>query len=287
MPRWYVKPNRSEYLYNYLKTIREKRLQEWRRCFRKPFWPAFYLERKKPLTNSRNSKYDAGQESRCRTPESCYVHEREVQKFEMFKNIVDSRRDGGRRVFQRKSTSGAQGRKTWRKEKLVWRQWHQTQGNSHKPQWNRPLSDPTRQKHRRLAERTGYYSNWYIISGYGISCFLCAHYDVTPPKILSKCGGCVTSVDIHHILICSKGGLIITHHNKVRSELLYLAQLPLLSASVHSKPLIHQGRIISEGGIRQGSEILDTRGEVLIWRLCSRHTGAIIDIKLVNDDTDT
>ena len=183
MPRWYVKPNRSEYLYNYLKTIWEKRLQEWRRCFRKPFWPAFYLERKKPLTNSRNSKYDSGQESRRGTPESCYVREREVPKFEAFKNIVDSIHNRGSCVFQRRSTSGAQGRKAWRKEKLVWCQWRQTQGNSHKPQWNRPLSDPTHQKHRRLDERTGYYGNWYIISGYGILWFLCARYDVTPPNI--------------------------------------------------------------------------------------------------------
>ena len=71
------------------------------------------------------------------------------------------------------------------------------------------------------------------------------------------------------------------------SELLYLAQLTFLSDSVHSKPLIHQGHIISEGGIRQGSERLDTRGEVLIWGLCGRHTGTIIDIKLGNDDADT
>ena len=149
------------------------------------------------------------------------------------------------------------------------------------------MSYPTFQKNRCLDECTGYYGNWCSISSYGISCFLCARYDVTPPKIQSKCDGCGTSVDVHHVLICRKGGLIITHHNKVSSELLYLAQLPLLSASVHSKPLIHQGRRISEGGICQGSEKLDTRGVVLICGLCGKYTDTIIDIKRNNDDAHT
>ena len=108
-----------------------------------------------------------------------------------------------------------------------------------------------------------------------------------PPLTSKKFGGCGKSVDVRHVLICSKGGLIIIYHNKVSSKLLYLAQLPFLSDSVNSKPLIHQGLSISEGGIRQGSKILDTRGEVLIWGLCGRHTDAIINIKISNDDVDT
>ena len=72
--------------------------------------------------------------------------------------------------------------------------------------------------------RTGYYGNWYSISSYVILWFLCARYDVTPPNLHRKCGGCGTSVDVRHVLIYSKGGLITTHHNKVRSKLLYLAQ---------------------------------------------------------------
>ena len=75
-----------------------------------------------------------------------------------------------------------------------------------------------------MAERTGYYGNWYIISGYGILWFLCARYDVTPPDLYIKCGGCGTSDDVRHVLICIKGGLIITNNKFVRSELLYLAQ---------------------------------------------------------------
>ena len=40
------------------------------------------------------------------------------------------------------------------------------------------------------------------------------------PNLQIKCGFYGTSVDVCHILICSKGGLITTHHYKVRSELL-------------------------------------------------------------------
>ena len=32
-----------------------------------------------------------------------------------------------------------------------------------------------------------------------------------------------TAFEVRHTLICSKGGLIITHHNEVRDEILYLA----------------------------------------------------------------
>ena len=108
-----------------------------------------------------------------------------------------------------------------------------------------------------------------------------------PPNIQIKCGGCGTSIDVHHVLICSKGGLITTHHNKVSFELLYLAKLPFLSASVHNKTLIHQFCSISDRGILQGSDKLDTRGEVIIWGLYGRHTDDIINIKLGNDDADT
>ena len=40
-----------------------------------------------------------------------------------------------------------------------------------------------RQKKMFLADRTGYYGNGYSISGYGISWFLWAFYDVTPPNL--------------------------------------------------------------------------------------------------------
>ena len=78
-----------------------------------------------------------------------------------------------------------------------------------------------------------------------------------------------------------------SHVKKVRDKLLYLAWRALPSSYVSGKPLIHQGRRISEREIRQGSDILETRGDVLISGLWYRQTGAIINFKLSNDDTDT
>ena len=56
---------------------------------------------------------------------------------------------------------------------------------------------------------------------------------------------------------------------------------PDVNLHVRSKPLIHQGRIISKQDIRQGSENnRDTRGDVMIQGLWDRQFDAIIDVKL-------
>ena len=108
-------------------------------------------------------------------------------------------------------------------------------------------------KHMYLAECTGYYSIWYSNSGYIISWFQCACYDVTPLNLQRKCNGCVTSFDVLHSLSYSKGGLLIARHNIVCDKLLYLAWRDLPLASVCVEPFIYQGQIKSEGDICQGS----------------------------------
>ena len=133
-----------------------------------------------------------------------------------------------------------------------------------------------------------YYSNRNCISGYRILRFLCACYDFTPPTNLQiKCNGCGTSFDVSHTLSCSKGGLIITCNSKVCGTLLYLARQDFPSEAVYQKLLIHQGYSISEREIHQGSDILETRGNVLTWILWDIHTNAIIDVKLRKADADT
>ena len=132
----------------------------------------------------------------------------------------------------------------------------------------------------------GYYSNWYSISGYGISWCLCAHDDVKPPNLQRKYNRCDTYFDARHTLSCSKGGLIIACHNKMHGKLLYLAQRALTYAFVCGKPLIHHDHIILEEGIRHGSEILETRCDVLIQGLWELQTNAIIDVKIGDADAD-
>ena len=72
-------------------------------------------------------------------------------------------------------------------------------------------------------------------------------------------------------------------------KLLYLSLQDLTSACVHDEPLIYNGFSTSEGGggVRQGSEILETRGVVLIQVICEWDTDAIINAKLGDADEDT
>ena len=188
----------------------------------------------------------------------------QISKFTTCKHRVDLIRDRGRWVFQLWSSSGAQGRKLWQTKNKGWRQQCQTQGTSFRPWFNRLTSYPTLEKHRCLAEPTGYYSNQYSISNYGILWFLCAYYDVTPPNIQRKYYGCVISFDVNHWISCSNGGFVIAHHNKVRGKLLYISQWAFPSAWVNVKPLMCQGRIRLEVDIRQGSDRLDRRGTLSI-----------------------
>ena len=74
-------------------------------------------------------------------------------------------------------------------------------------------------------------------------------------------------------------------HNEIRDELLYLSRRAFTSESLRAKPLIHQGRTISEQEIRQGSDNhKDTIGDVVIRGLWDRQFNAIIDVKLGDAD---
>ena len=77
-------------------------------------------------------------------------------------------------------------RKAWQRKNPGWCQRRQNQGNRRGPQSTWPPSNPKHQKYRFLAEHTGYYSNWYSTSLYGIFLFFCGRYDVTTPQPLKK-----------------------------------------------------------------------------------------------------
>ena len=117
--------------------------------------------------------------------------------------------------------------------------------------------------------------------------FLCAHYNVPPSNPHRKRNGCGTSFNIYHTLSWCKGGLVIARHNKMREKILYLAWQSFTSEAVRAEPLIYKVRNRSEREIRQGSDKLETRGDVMIWGLCYQHTDAIINVKLGDVGTDS
>ena len=81
---------------------------------------------------------------------------------------------------------------------------------------------------------------------------------------------------------------MIPGHNKIRDELLYLSQGAFTSASVRSKPLIHQGNTRSEQEICQGSyKDIETQGDVMIQGLWDRQVEAIIGAKRGDADADS
>ena len=70
-------------------------------------------------------------------------------------------------------------------------------------------------------------------------------------------------------------------------ELLYLAKQASTPFHVHGKPLIHQGRIISEEETDHGRGRLETRGDVITQWLWEIQTDAIINIIFEDADADT
>ena len=97
---------------------------------------------------------------------------------------------------------------------------------------------------------------------------LCARYTVSSLKIHSHCNGCGTAFGVTHALILSTDSLVIARHKKICDRLLYLYQQAFTPVSVHTEPLIHQGRIRSEKEISQGSDKdKEIRGYVMIQDL--------------------
>ena len=111
-----------------------------------------------------------------------------------------------------------------------------------------------------------------LLSAMEFSDLLCARYNVTRPNL---------RID------CCKGGQVIARHNKVCGKLLYIERRALTSTSVWSEPLIHPVRNISERDIRQGSDKLETQGDVIIQGLWDRHTDSIINVNLGDAGADS
>ena len=151
---------------------------------------------------------------------------------------------------------------------------------------------------RRLILRTKIKGAWLSICGTTVSVivlsatefryFFCARYNVSPLNFQSHCNRRGTAFGVKNALVCSTDSLVIACHNKIRDKLFYLSRRAFTSASVCAKPLIHQGRTISEPEICQGSDKeKETWGGVLLRGLWDCQVGAIIYVKLGDADADS
>ena len=93
-----------------------------------------------------------------------------------------------------------------------------------------------------------------VLSAAEVRDIFCAGYKISPLNFQSHCNICGTAFGVMYTLSCSTGILVITRHNEIRDELLYISQRVFTLSSVCAKPLIHQGRTRSEQEIRQDSE---------------------------------
>ena len=119
----------------------------------------------------RNLKWNAGQEIHPRPTRPV-----DISQWEIIKSATCEQGDYWslhRReiILHNRSTSVDQGRKLWRTENLGWCQQVQTYGISWVPQSTWPTSSYLLQKHRFLADSTGYYGNQYSITDYRVSLF--------------------------------------------------------------------------------------------------------------------
>ena len=91
--------------------------------------------------------------------------------------------------------------------------------------------------------------------------FLYMHYDVTPPNS-QNIYSWSSSFSVGHRLSCSKGGLLIAHHNEVCDKLLNISWQASTFNWVRGKPLYLIGPQKIRRGCTSREGILDTRGGV-------------------------
>ena len=86
-----------------------------------------------------------------------------------------------------------------------------------------------------------------------------------------------------HVLICASGGLVVTRHNKIHYDIIYLAKQAFSPNFVHRKTLIHQGRRISEEEVCHRGSVPEICGDVSIRGLSKIMMEAIIYVRFGDD----
>ena len=107
------------------------------------------------------------------------------------------------------------------------------QGNSKKSLF------PTHQAHRFLAEHAEYYGYQYSTRRNKILWFLCACYNVNPPKLQKKCDGCLQNFSVRNVISCSNIGLDLTRHNEIHDDIIHIYRQASPLIAYAKNPLIH------------------------------------------------
>ena len=116
--------------------------------------------------------------------------------------------------------------------------------------------------------------------------FLCSHYNVISPSLQNNCDGCLQTFLVRHVPNCRNVGLVITHHNEIRDEIVHLAIQDFSLHFIHGKPQIHLVRRRSEEEFRHGGRVPETRFDVSIRGLWEIQMKVIIDVRFGDADSE-
>ena len=122
-------------------------------------------------------------------------------------------------------------------------------------------------------------------------------YGIDPPDLPTHCDGCQAKFLISHALDCKKGGLVTTHHNKLRDRVADLAGKAFTPSHVRNDPLIYSGHAVKRtkatpaGGSRNNdqagappTEVTKQKGDFLIRDIWQNGMDSVHDMRFVNTD---
>jgi hypothetical protein len=117
-----------------------------------------------------------------------------------------------------------------------------------------------------------------------------------PPDLPIQCDGYQQKFNIHHVLECKRGSLLISRHNEIQDKLGHLASSKAsFSSTVRDEPKIHNSyagelKSIPEKqespavkGLFQNNRT-ENHGNTLVRGLWARESDCIIDVRIKDDD---
>ena len=72
-------------------------------------------------------------------------------------------------------------------------------------------------------------------------------YDIDPPYLFSKYGGCSTVLSIYHAIYCKDGGLVESHQNELRDRFTDLSENASPPLHVHNDPITYPDCAVQDG----------------------------------------
>jgi hypothetical protein len=121
---------------------------------------------------------------------------------------------------------------------------------------------------------------------------------LVPPGLPNRCDGCDAKFTLQHALCCKKGGLVISHQNKIQDELIHMVGKAMKPSAICNEPLIRTGRVAekdtacptkeNDSNMKSNKELeiasKSNRGDLRFQGFWARGTDCIVDVHVTNMD---